>query len=78
MSHAAELAGCRPPWESWASPSINTCNNITYQKYFSTVWELFDSELRMITNRTGCKEPCKYREYEFVGEPVGWPGCTEG
>ena len=86
MRKASELGGCRYPFDTWASTSLPMCNYTTGQEYYDMVYNLTNSEPRVIINKTGCLIPCKYREYKVVGNPfhvpacqsMNWSGCDPG
>ena len=80
MSRLAEIAGCRSPWDIWASPTVPICDNLDAankysEKFFELVWS---PELKMISKITGCLTPCTYVEYAIVGEPYKTSLCKNG
>ena len=81
MSKLSAIAGCRSLWDAWASTSLPLCNNLDkVTQYMETYSKLVLSELKIITNYTGCVTPCVYKEYEAVGEPLTFtkPVCPGG
>lgn len=81
MSRLSAIAGCRSLWDAWASTSIPLCNDfVKVKQYMETYTNLVLSELKIITNYTGCLTPCVYKEYKAVGEPLTFtnPVCSGG
>ena len=80
MSRMAEKIGCRPPWDTLSSSSIPICSSVKEAEEFGNrFFKLLMSELKIITNITGCLTPCIYKEYEMVGEPFKYQNllCNE-
>ena len=78
MSRSAELAGCRIPWDVWANTSLPICHNLEAANRYNKIYgDLAYSELKIITNISGCLTPCIYREYKVLGEPSDLH-CTGG
>ena len=71
MKRMSEIAGCRFPFDNWASASMPICDDINKFKYLDNVVQkyLFKSELRDVINGTGCLVPCIYREYKHARKP---------
>ena len=81
MKRLSEIAGCRSPWDVWSSSSIPLCDTLEKANYYmDTYARLAWSELKIITNFTGCLTPCVYKEYKVIGEPLTYtkPICFEG
>ena len=70
MGRLSEIVGCRTLWDFWASPSVPVCPSLNDSyRYMEHFFELAYSELKIVTNITGCLTPCTYRKYDIVGEP---------
>ena len=78
IGRMVEKIGCRPPWET--STSVPICASTKEADVFGDRFlNLLMSELKIITNMTGCLIPCVYKEYEIVGEPFKYKNlaCDE-
>ena len=68
-SQAREV-GCRPGWESWSDTTLPICTTMAELSLHEKMdWAVFNAEQKIVENRTGCKVPCRYKEFNIVGEP---------
>ena len=68
----AKEVGCRPGWENWSNSSLPICSKMEELNLHEKLdWDIFNAEQKIVENKTGCKVPCKYKEFAIVGEPQG-------
>ena len=59
--------GCRLPWDTWSQQKRSVCTSGGQFKQFELFYlSLLNAETDVITEQTGCKIPCNYKEYKFV------------
>ena len=59
--------GCRLPWDKWSPQERPVCTSEEQFNLFELLYSsLLNAEAEVITERTGCKIPCNYKEYKFV------------
>ena len=66
----ARKIGCRLPWDNWTDTTIPKCTKVEELRKIN--WEfqtaLYNSKEAFLAT-TGCSFPCRYVEYQLVGEP---------
>ena len=63
--------GCRLPWDKWTEPTLPKCTELDQLRRVDQHFHdsLYISKEMFATN-TGCHFPCKFMEYEQVGQPT--------
>ena len=75
----ARDVGCRPAWDHWSDPSIPVCTNMEdLVQHEALDWGIYNFEQKIVENKTGCKVPCKYKEFAIAGEPQGGSASPMG
>ena len=68
---AARFVGCALPWYEAPQLNLSRCTSLKqFQKYEDYYWEASVLEQRDALSFTGCKLPCRYREFQEVGRPL--------
>ena len=63
----SEKVSCRLPWDKWSQQKRSVCTSEEQFNQFELLYSsLLNAEAEVITERTGCKIPCNYKEYKFV------------
>ena len=79
MRTVAELGGCRFIFDNFASKALPLCNLQTFKNYWKILEDLLlKSEQKNVIKSTGCLVPCKYKEYQFVKDPLTDPTYFNG
>jgi hypothetical protein len=62
-------AGCRMHWDTISDQTRPVCTTLAqYEPFAEEYKNLGDSSMRQITERTGCKKPCSYKEYVLADD----------
>ena len=74
--------GCKTKWDVWSDQDKLPCTSvdqyrfsfpirtwILFREYESIFNELDQAESDEIRQITGCRKPCKYKRYSFLGDP---------
>ena len=63
----SERIGCRLPWDKWSQQERAECTSKRQFDQFELAYlSLLNANADVISERTGCKLPCNYKEYKFV------------
>ena len=71
--------GCRLPWDKWTDPWLPIC---TLKEQLIKVDDEFQNAMyiskEVFASITGCSFPCKYVEYQLVGQPLMFFPSAQG
>ena len=71
--------GCCLPWDKWSDPSLPKCTKVQELERIDDEFQkaLYNSK-EIFSSSTGCNFPCRYIEYQLVGEPVPFDPKLQG
>ena len=74
----SETVGCRLPWDKWSNQDRVACEkDQDFRKIEQIYSSLVDEDVNGIERKTGCRTPCRYKEFRFVGgSPKVAPGSA--
>ena len=59
-------------WDTWSDPAWPVCDKVEQIKIVeSEYFKLGQSVQAEVVNNSNCPLPCRYKEYQIVGEPEG-------
>ena len=68
----ARDVGCRPGWDNWSDTTHPICTTMEQLRMHEELdWAIYNYELKIVVNKTGCRVPCMYKQFAIVGEPQG-------
>ena len=63
----SETVGCRLPWDKWSNQDRVACErDEDFRKFEQIYSSLVDEDVNGIERKTGCRTPCRYKEFRFV------------
>ena len=69
----SRVVGCRMEWDTWSDPAWPVCQRVDQIKMVEAEYfKLEESVQAEIVNNSDCPLPCRYKEYQIIGEPEGW------
>merc|ERR1711956_189168 len=61
--------GCRLPWDPWSHTTVPLCSTLQqYRVYEELFLAMNHQDVGGMVEMTGCRAPCHYREYRFIGD----------
>jgi hypothetical protein len=61
----AAAVGCRLPWDRWTGPTVTVCTSLQQFQHYEDLFHGMEEQGSPAT--PACRQPCRYKEYRFVG-----------